>query len=204
MEMSKILAVGFDYGGVIAGTPSPVWNAGISETLGISTEEFSNIWYRRNADWNSGNISKDELWKLITADASNEDSYSDVLAFLEKSSKVGVDDRVLDLAGRLKGLGLKVGILSNNPPEMLDKMLELGMGDVFDVIQVSGVTKLAKPSLEAYKHFADELGVEVNEMAFVDDSSNSLRTSKESGFKPILYEGYEGLVERLGELGVEV
>ncbi len=81
-------------------------------------------------------------------------------------------------------------------------MREKGLDKHFDVFHISAETALVKPEPDAFKHLANELGVEIKELVYIDDSEKSLSTSKECGFTPVLFESYEQLVNDLTRLDV--
>ena len=55
----KFSAIGFDYGGVIAGQPCCVFNKGVCDILGITIEEYKTSYFKYN---NIDEYSKDFYW----------------------------------------------------------------------------------------------------------------------------------------------
>ena len=53
--MKKYKAIIFDYGGVIKGLPGPIWSEKVADLLGVSNDEFREIYYRHNHRFNIGN-----------------------------------------------------------------------------------------------------------------------------------------------------
>ena len=64
------------------------------------------------------------------------------------------------------------------------------------------VTGFVKPVQKAFTHLADELGAPINELIFIDDTPKSLSSALEVGFTPILFTGYEQLLNDLANLGI--
>lgn len=81
-------------------------------------------------------------------------------------------------------------------------MRRQGLEKHFDVFQISAETKLMKPQPEAFRHFAEALGVSVTELVFVDDAEKSLSTATECGFTSILFTGKEDLIGQLQSFGI--
>ncbi len=72
----------------------------------------------------------------------------------------------------------------------------------FDVFLVSAEIGYVKPSAEAFKMLAENLGIKLSELVFIDDTQNSLSLSGEIGFQPILFKNYDCLVNELILLGI--
>lgn len=72
----------------------------------------------------------------------------------------------------------------------------------FDVFMVSDETGMMKLDPEIFNLFVDHLGIKLSELTFIDDSRQSLSTSKSCGFEPLLFESYEKLLKDLEYLGI--
>lgn len=113
-----------------------------------------------------------------------------------------LNQNVLDLVDKLHNLGYRTGLLSNNSREKASMMRAEGLDSHFDVFHISAETGYVKPEPEAFSYLADELGVDLNELVFIDDSENSLSTAADCGYTPILFESYDQLARELTELGI--
>ncbi len=60
----NIRAIGFDYGGVIGGSPGSVFEKGVGDILGVNRELFKKIYFENNFLVNTGKLTWDEFWKL--------------------------------------------------------------------------------------------------------------------------------------------
>src|SRR5882757_323764 len=63
------------------------------------------------------------------------------------------------LLRRLRGRGLKLGIVANQPQAARERLAHAGIGDLFDHQGLSGLTGLRKPDLRAFQAAAEALGV---------------------------------------------
>jgi putative hydrolase of the HAD superfamily len=77
---------------------------------------------------------------------------------------------VLATLDRLRGAGLRMGVVSNFE-EWLERLLEsLGVTTYFDVRVISGVEGLEKPDPEIFRLALDRMDVDAEESAYVGDS----------------------------------
>lgn len=198
----KYKAVGFDYGGVLAGPPAHLFGIEMSELLHISKDRYDELYFSRYRDMNLGKITWFGVWKDILKELGQEDKYSQFLEIDERyHHKRELNQPILELARKLKQSGYKTGILSNNTLRMAGRMRKQ-MNDIFEVIHISAETGYVKPEPAGFKYFADALGVELQELVFIDDAENSLKTARECGFKDILFTGYDQLVKDLQALKI--
>jgi len=195
-------AVGFDYGGVLAGPPGSGFGKEVSKLLNIDRQRYDELYFSRYRRLNLDQITWLDLWKEIIEELGQIEKWPD---FLEIDNKYhhnrSPNHEVIELAQKLKSKGLKVGILSNNSTEMAYKMRK-ELGDIFEVIHVSAETGYVKPEPAGFRYFADALGVSLDELIFIDDAENSLKTAKGCGFKDILFTSHEQLYNDLKKLRV--
>ena len=111
---------------------------------------------------------------------------------------LGVDEKVLGLAEKLKAQGYKIGILSNigGMGEELMRKKRLSM---VDVVLTSGDIGVSKTDKRAFDMLAEKLGVELDEMVFMDDAHSYIEPMQSYGIRGILYTKYDRLIEELKE-----
>lgn len=202
MSTTKFKGIGFDYGGVIDGQSSSFFDKKISEILDVNIDEFKISYFKFNELYNKGSISKEELWKMILKDLNRETKKDDVFAFLKQQPIGEINLKILDLIDSLRSRGFKVGMFSNFTKEAADKMREIGIDKHFDTFLVSAETGCVKPSVEAFNILAEKMDILPTELIFIDDTEKSLSSAKEVGFHPILFRGYESLIEELKSLKI--
>ena len=76
------------------------------------------------------------------------------------------------------------------------------MAKYLDIILVSEEIGYMKPQKEAYQFFIDRLKVKPQELIFVDDTEKSIISSKEVGYRSLLFTNYKKLLKDLSFLGV--
>lgn len=89
---------------------------------------------------------------------------------------------VIDTLRALKERGESLNILTASPHIMLDPcLIRLGIYDLFDNVWSSDDFGTTKSNPEIYKMAADRLGIATDEVIFVDDNVNAVRTAKTAG-----------------------
>ncbi|MFA4818472.1 MAG: HAD family phosphatase [Patescibacteria group bacterium] len=199
----NIRAIGFDYGGVIDDQP-PGFMAGIAEILGVPLDELKKVYFHHNSLVNVDGVPYDKFWGIILEKLKKEKKSAEVLKYIASEQKTNIDPKMVELVDRLRTLGYKTGLLSNNSPENWSKIRQDVLGQHFDVVVISAEVGYQKPSSEIFNLFIKKLGVSPSELIFIDDSEQSLRLSQEIGFYPVLFKDYEDLIGRFVSLAILV
>jgi putative hydrolase of the HAD superfamily len=91
------------------------------------------------------------------------------------------------LLRRLRGRGLKLGIVANQPEAARERLARVGIGDLFDYLGLSGLSGLRKPDPRAYTAAAEALGVAASACIMVGDRiDNDIAPAKALGMAAIL------------------
>lgn len=92
------------------------------------------------------------------------------------------------LLHELRSAGLRVGVLTNGTQEQqLDKLKAIGLIDSLDVVCTSERIGAHKPALNAFRAFADELGVSAEECLFVgDNAEHDVAGARAAGMRALL------------------
>jgi len=89
---------------------------------------------------------------------------------------------VIDTLRELRRRGASLNILTASPHMMLDPcLLRLGIYDLFDNVWSSDDFGTTKSDPEIYRMAAARLGTEVENVIFVDDNVNAIRTARTAG-----------------------
>ncbi len=142
----KFDAIGFDYGGVVAGITGNEFNKNVCKILKIDIETFKNNYFKLNHLVNSGEMERNKFWELLLEHLGKPNKHQDVIEYIDNLPKNQVNKDVLELINRLKSNGYKVGLLSNNDVEGAKKIREK-LSDYFDTIVVSCEINTIKPSI---------------------------------------------------------
>jgi putative hydrolase of the HAD superfamily len=196
----KYKAIGFDFGGVIRGRPGTFFVYEMSRLLNVSEEDYKKVYWSHNQKINRSEITWEELWRLVVNDLGQPDKLADVLALNNSGLDLVIHKNMLSLVDNIKSKGFTVGLLSNNTLEGGRDMRRRGIDKHFDAFDISAETGFVKPQVEAFEHFAKELGVKPEQLIFIDDTEHSLISAEQVGYTPILYKNYQQLTEDLSAL----
>jgi len=191
-----IKAIGFDYSGVIT-NPSRKFLALMGGIIGVPLGDLRTAWFKRNRMINVDSVDNRTFYKTLLGDLGMESKLEAVLEHENTQPLQTINTEMLDLIDRLRKSGYKVGLLSNSSTREAAKMRTLGLDKHFDVFLISGEIGYQKPDKEAFKIFTEKLGVEPEEMIYIDDTRISLENAGEIGFIPILYRNFPDLVKQL-------
>ncbi|MFI5240874.1 MAG: HAD family hydrolase [Microgenomates group bacterium] len=200
--MSKFKAIGFDWGGVIYGKPSPIFNKQISKVIGVTPEAYRAAHYKHNALTNVKNYSFEKFWPIVLKELGKEDKYEAAMNYFKNRPANQINKSMVRLIERLKKKGYKLGMLSNNTREGGEKIRKSEVAKFFDVILISAEIGHMKPHKEAFNLLAHKLKVKPTELLFIDDTERVFSLSKEIGYYPLPFTSYTKLAKDLKELEI--
>ncbi len=201
---SKIKAVVFDYSGVIEFFGGGSVMGIIAELLAVPIEKFREVYFKHNHLSNVGNEKWEDVFLKVTSFFdSGKEKEGEVKEILEnEKSGRKINAELIALFPKIKKIGLKLGILSNNTTAIRKRLDELGITNSVDAVVISGEVGFQKPHKEIFEIMFEKLGVEAEEVVFIDDSRKSLEKATEIGFTPILFKNNEQLKAALMALGI--
>lgn len=137
-------------------------------TAGMSTTQVTEFWYER-FPWEEP--CKDEVEQGVL-DRVGE------LIDLNGQSIVGFFELLKDIRIR----GLKVGLATNSPRTLVDKVLRrLGLQEAFDAVVSFNEVEEAKPNPEVYLKCLAQLSVDPGEAVIVEDSATGVEAGLAAG-----------------------
>ena len=77
--MDKIKAIGFDWGGVIYGKPSPTYIKAMAKILQIGVGEYKSVYSKYNSLINIKSYSSKKFWPVILKELGRENKYDEVM-----------------------------------------------------------------------------------------------------------------------------
>lgn len=106
----------------------------------------------------------------------------------------------LDFVTELKGLGVKVYILSNWDPESFDLMRTTyhEIFALFDGIMISGDPHIIKPDPAIYQHMLATFNIDRTRAFFIDDQEPNIQAAQNSGITSTLCKPQKGLLSSSG------
>lgn len=190
-------AVVLDYGGVMT-TPTADSIARWLAADGIDPQSFSRTlksWLSRDAPagtpvhrLETGELSADEFGELLAAELVRHDgepvAAEGILGRLFAGMRV--EETMFALVADLRGLGVRVGLLSNSWGSTYPRAR---ITEAFDRVVISGEVGLRKPQPEIYRLALDGLGVPAERTVFVDDAEPNLVGARRVGLRTVLHTG---------------
>lgn len=104
---------------------------------------------------------------------------------------------MLELVDRLRKQGYRTGLLTNRSLVGAVKLRQLGSYKYFDTVIISSEVGFSKPEPQSFKILAENLGIKLDELVFIDDSPEVTLAAESLGIKTILFKNYHQLVREL-------
>ncbi|MGI8524219.1 MAG: HAD-IA family hydrolase [Nocardioides sp.] len=118
-----------------------------------------------------------------------DDAQSDELMADQWRWYVGtLDQELFDWFAGVRARGLRAGILSNSGSGAREAERHYGFEDVTDDLVYSHEVGLAKPDPAVYALSAERLGVEPDEIVFLDDSERCVEGARAAGWHAVRHE----------------
>lgn len=185
----------FDYGEVISRSPSEADRDVLLALAGVEAEPFwESYWRHRNA-LDQGTISPSSYWKQIAEETGSTWSASRIyeLWVADFRSWWSVEPGTLELIDRLSAGGTRLAILSNAGFDFASGFRYSPLGQYFERVFVSAEMDAIKPDPAIYREVADELGISLADMVFIDNKSINTEAAAALGVTVHHFTGVEGL-----------
>ncbi len=182
----------FDFGGVISLSPFDTGDGlkSYCESLGLSREAFDDGWRRFRLKWDGGECSFAEMYAMTFANAGLPPPSDAQLSELWRLDAEGwvrdLSRHTLALMRDLKGLGKRIGILSNMSEDFHDRLFATRCADyvaLADAEVISGVERMVKPERRIYDLAAGRLGLAPGDLLFLDDTKANVSAARSFGWR---------------------
>jgi putative hydrolase of the HAD superfamily len=200
--MQPIKAVIFDFGGVLTQAPGPEhWND-IVAAIGWKNghprlADLMAGYQAHRGGFDRGELSAGAYWTAILEQLGTPAETALLTRLFELDTAAWTRSRgeVLQWASRLRAAGLRTGILSNMPAEVL-QMVEERMDWVADFHPrvFSCRLGLIKPEAEIYRALLAELAVPPPGVLFMDDREENVLAARELGLQAERFESLEQIL----------
>lgn len=201
---SGIEAVVFDFGGVLTLQPLDSHVESLRALCGLNRSTFDLEYRRQRSDYDRGTIDSREYWsRVMDSGAGHVDP--EVLRCLFEEDTAGwtrINDQVLNWAFRLQEAGMRTGILSNMPRDILKRIgTRFQWFDRFEVRIFSCDLGVNKPEAEIYRVCLDALQLEAGKVLFLDDIPQNVKGAERIGFRTVLFQSYDDALSQIAENG---
>ena len=185
--MREISGVVFDFGGVMTLTTMPERVRAITEELGVPWKVLEEGYGRYRRVMDGGFITIAELYDLIWADADLDvsDETKARIVKADVASFMCRNERTLAWMRALKSRGLRIGILTNMPPEFAVEFRRAFPDFIAaaDAMVISGEERMFKPQRRIYDLLASRIGLAPGELCFIDDSPANCAGALAAGWR---------------------
>ena len=195
-----IKCVTFDFGGVYTTEDiiHEVFDA-YNARHGINPEDF---WKKVHdsvhwSDFFRGKITEPVFWARSKMEFNNHDF--DDLFFSQriKDASSGINPKTRALVSRLKSMGYKTVMLTNNAREWFEPFIQGGQLKNFDFILTSYDLGLKKPERMIYDIMLNAVEVRPRECVFIDDNILCVETARKAGIFAIVFRNVDQLKKEL-------
>jgi putative hydrolase of the HAD superfamily len=183
-----IRAVVFDIGGVLEFTPRTGWERAWEERLGLQPGELDERLMQVWKDGSSGKITEQQveqrIGEILSLDRAQMGAFMGDL-WAEYLGKLNVE-----LAAYFAGLRprYRTAIISNSFAGAREReQARYGLEDMCDLIVYSHEEGIAKPDRRIYELACERLGVQPQEMVFLDDVPASVAAARALGIHAIVF-----------------
>ena len=204
---TDLKAVIFDYGEVLCHRPAGEEMSRMAGFFGLNTDQFLPLWERNRGPFDRGDLSAKVYWSMLAADAgvSIDSRQMEELCTLDLEMWSHINSAMIDWVRQLRASGLKVGLLSNMPADMVTHCRkQFAWLEVFDFATFSADVRLIKPDSAIYEHTLRGLGVKPSEAIFLDDREANIQAARELGIEAIRVQSATQLKKDLQAAGFTI
>jgi HAD superfamily hydrolase (TIGR01509 family) len=199
--MPKILAVIFDFGGVLVRMVDDQPRLKLAEQLGVPLSRLDDlVFFSKTAQMASmGQIKVREHWEAVGEALGLQPE--DIPAFLEQYwAADDVNWRLLDYIRSLRPR-YKVGLLSNAWDDLRQTLhSRWDIDGLFDELIISAEVGMVKPDPRIFHLAVKRLGVQPGEAIFIDDILGNVEAARSEGLDAIQFTNNEQTLAALSNL----
>ncbi len=204
---TSISTVILDYGQVLAYSATPEDFGRMATILNSSFETFYTLWQTTRDPYDCGDLTPEEYWLKLAAqaDRSIDSGQIAMLRELEVEIWSHLDQGMLDWVSRLRAAGIKTGLLSNMPCDLVTYLrTNCKWMEKFVFKTFSSEVRLIKPDPAIYEHTLHGLGVSASESLFVDDREINIQAARALGMHAIQFSSIAQFSEDLEAMGFPI
>lgn len=215
MSTTNVPPLLFDCFGVIAKLQTPSYEQrlhglalGEAGATADSTDDlftmqrFGEVYRGLRKPYDAGEWDAPTYWEHVAQELGVEFSDTQIvnLTQMDLESWDFVNTSMVDYMAELDAAGYTMGLLSNIPMELAEIFRVKPWLTHFDSVTWSCDIGHAKPDKEAFQHAADEMGCQLEDLTFIDDTQENVDAAAELGLKVHLFVGEEELREFIDSL----
>ena len=206
-NLPNIRAVILDYGQVLARSATREEFGRMAKIFDVSFEVFYTLWEATRDIYDRGDVSPEEYWLKLAAQANTsiDREQIETLRRIEVEIWSNFDRGMLDWASQLRAKGVKTGLLSNMPNDMVIHLrTNCAWMEDFTFKTFSSEVRVIKPDAAIYEHTLRGLGVSASEALFIDDREVNISAARTLGIHAIQFRSIAQLRDDLEICGFPI
>jgi epoxide hydrolase-like predicted phosphatase len=186
-----------DIGGVVYRSwPDQALYARWAPAFGCTAETLQeHLWGPHWASAELGEITKEECYEIAGLHLGVRADLVRDLIFDAFASQP--DEALAACVERLRGRGVVVIALTNNPSPEAELLARPELARLFDLAITSADAHLTKPDLAFYRHAEVRLGVKGDDILFVDDVADNVAAALSLGWRAILFRSTSQAIDEI-------
>jgi len=206
-ESGNVRAVILDYGEVLSHPPGANEWTRMASSFQVDVDTFRSLWSRKRLQYDRGDLSLETYWLDLAEATRSTLSAEQIRQLSEWDVEMWghINPIMLEWLKQLRSSGLKTGLLSNMPLDMILYVRKrMAWLDQFNHLTFSAEVKLVKPDPAIYQHSLDGLGVTPAEVIFVDDKEVNIQSARALGISAIRFQSVTQLARDLKALAFRI
>jgi putative hydrolase of the HAD superfamily len=203
VNMGKIQAIIFDWGGVLVEDPAPGLVKYCAKALGASEGKYEQAYVLCMDDFQTGKVTEKQFWMNMTSRL--KVPMPKAKSLWGEAIKAVYVPRVemFSLAARLRKADCKIALLSNTEMPCVE-FFKKQKYDVFDVTVFSCLEGASKPNRAIYERTLNRLGTLAGRTLFIDDRQDYIDGAKRAGLRTVLFKSIEQLKKEMTKLSLNI
>ena len=195
----------FDYGEVLSMSQSEHDKLGILGIAGAEAEPFWAAYWKHRDDLDQGTVSVPDYWARVAVELGLEFAPAQVqqLWAADFRSWISVEPGTVALLQELADGGTRLALLSNAGFDFGDAFRNAPFSTLFEKVFVSAELGLLKPDAAIYRHVVEELGIEPEQLVFIDNKAVNVDGATDLGATGHVFTDVHGLRVFLESLTLE-
>jgi putative hydrolase of the HAD superfamily len=186
--MKKIRWIVFDFGGVISKKQNTDTIKEMCRILSITINEFPLFYTRQRKDYDSGIIDAHTYWTRTVKLAGKRVEETNIEKLIEYDIKswLDINEEMIEYIQSIRDK-VNLALLSNMTFDTLKEIYNQYWFDLFKTKILSFEKRVVKPDLKIYDICLKELNIEANQVLFIDDSKENVKTAQQMGMNAIKF-----------------
>jgi putative hydrolase of the HAD superfamily len=204
---SEIKAVIFDYGKVIARSPTEPEFERMAKMFNVSFDQFFELWENSRDAYDCSNVTAEQYWQKLAAQTNSSLNNEKIKALRQTEVEIwsNIDSEMLAWLSQLQAAKFETGLLSNMPWDLVNHVrTNFKWMEDFAFKTFSAEVKLVKPDPAIYEHTLQGLGVAAPQSLFIDDREKNIKAARALGMHAILYQSISQLRGELKKINFPV